>query len=193
MKRIIDIPEEIYYELVHKEKTNNLDYVESAIFNSTPLNECEAEDCISRKWLLDNRIDVYTYPSSLVKDAPSVYPKSDKPSCSTCEHNDEHNGENCYECVKGIKNNYLKSDKPLINEFVRTMRDFTPEEQEAINKAIRDMSYDTGVTLQGLLDHEKYIPSSVLEDIKAEIEDAYVEHCDFNYQLALDIIDKHIT
>ena len=63
----------------------------------------------------------------------------------------------------------VSENNPFKKEFIRVMRDFTPEEQEAINKAIRDMSYDTGVTLQGLLDHEKYVPMSVLEQIKAEI------------------------
>ena len=48
MKRVIDISEELYSELSRKDKTNNLDYVERAILDSTPLNEVEAEDCVSR-------------------------------------------------------------------------------------------------------------------------------------------------
>ena len=34
--------------------------------------------------------------------------------CDTCEHSDEIDGNNCYECVKGIRNNYsLKKQEPL--------------------------------------------------------------------------------
>ena len=91
------------------------------------LNEVEAEDCISRKAAIDGlgeqpyvwtdsdyeiqRLDDWESTKAMLESLPSVYPKSDKPSCNTCEHNDEQNGENCYECVKGIKNNYSKLDK----------------------------------------------------------------------------------
>ena len=40
----------------------------------------------------------------------SVLPKCNEPTCNTCKHNDEQDGKNCYECVKGIKDNYLKGE-----------------------------------------------------------------------------------
>lgn len=90
----------------------------------------------------------------------------------------------------------VNENKPFKKEFYRTMREVTPEEQEAINRAIRDMSYDTGVTLQGLLDHEKYIPMSVLEQIKDEIEEkgfnSPMMNPVFTMTEILEIIDKHI-
>lgn len=48
MKRIIDISED-YYEIIKHEVEHGNDYKPFVLLaNSTPLNECEAEDCISR-------------------------------------------------------------------------------------------------------------------------------------------------
>ena len=89
MKLIIDISEEDFewFEKFHK-----VDYYHdrfnrayTAIANSTPLTECEAEDCISRKEVdrlaskylqepTDNHIAFYEH----FLDLPSVYPKNDK-------------------------------------------------------------------------------------------------------------------
>ena len=77
MKRIIDISEELYHELSCKDKTNNLDYVERAILDSTPFNEVEAEDCISK--IADYDLSMGQVVKG-IHALPSVYPKSDKPS-----------------------------------------------------------------------------------------------------------------
>ena len=103
-KRIIDIPEETYeYWKEHKHE-----YVlAEAIANSTPLNEVEAEDCISRKQALEamatydkfgsdaqdgliplrtpalgDRYIPYVHYEDMVScitHLPSIYPKSEKP------------------------------------------------------------------------------------------------------------------
>ena len=102
-----------------------------------------------------------------------------------------------------IKEAYDKGYNEVMRKaslLLPTMREVTPEEREALKKAIRDMSYDTGVTLQGLLDHEKYVPISVLEDIKTEIKDMVVEFELFgitsdyiNIPILMDILDKYIS
>ena len=63
---------------------------------------------------------------------------------------------------------------------VRHLPNYTLKQDEIIGKI-------------DMMDTVDAVPRSVLEDIKAEIEDAYIERCEFNYQLALDIIDKHIS
>ena len=82
-----------------------------------------------------------------------------------------------------------------------TMRDCTPEEREAMNNAIRAMSYDTGVTLQGLIEHETYIPKSALDSIKTEInsipivtrrgQSGTIMSAQGMRKKILDILDKH--
>lgn len=95
MKRIIDISEEDYNFLIEHENEYNYERTRIApILNSTPLKECEAEDCISRKEVLnwycltncgrnvencrneDGECDDY----KALKLMPPVYPKSDKPT-----------------------------------------------------------------------------------------------------------------
>ena len=102
MKRIIDISEEKYNyfkELYSKENWLELAYqfgqeLQELLLNSTPLNECEAEDCRSLKDIkemverkaeaLDGQmldaggvcIGLYF---AIANDLPSVYPKNDKP------------------------------------------------------------------------------------------------------------------
>ena len=49
------------------------------------------------------------------------------------------------------------------NEWFKCMRDLTPEEQAAVTEQIRKISKPTGVTLEGILNGETYIPSSQVE------------------------------
>ena len=91
MKRIIEIPELLF----EKTKENgyvselNLEIVWDALKNSTPLNEVETEDCISRQDVLKEIVRFSTEEGSSVEcqqlyydvyNMPSVTPKSDKPS-----------------------------------------------------------------------------------------------------------------
>lgn len=97
MKRIIDIPHRIYEITKNDTYLNILDCatVQDAIKNSTPLNEVEAEDCISRKAVLGclySTLESYHIRRNIM-DLPSVYPKNDKPSgewihgvCSNCNY-----------------------------------------------------------------------------------------------------------
>ena len=121
MKRVINISEETYeYWKEHK-----YEYVlAEAIANSTLLTECEAEDCIDRKALIDtticegiscteclfNEIDGNTDVGCLlhkrVNALPSVYPKSDN-LCKGCDYDD---GECCRKLYEASV--YPKSDKP---------------------------------------------------------------------------------
>ena len=84
MKRMIEISEEDFNK-IRKEgfSVSNGMLVISAIVNSTPLNECKAEDCISRK-LAENvftkakMIGDTRSAKEIFAELPSVYPKSDK-------------------------------------------------------------------------------------------------------------------
>ena len=51
------------------------------------------------------------------------------------------------------------------NEWFKCMRDLTPEEQAAVNEQIRKISKPTGVTLEGILNGETYIPHSQIEKV----------------------------
>ena len=110
MKLIIDIPNRLYEALKERPATHseNLALYEY-IVDSTPLNECEAEDCISRQALLDKqyRIDDSATLSTRdvvnvedIEDAPSVYPKSEK---SVAEYVDKLN-KKLYNIRKLIEN-----------------------------------------------------------------------------------------
>ena len=94
MKRIIDIPEEVIKAFENGDINNGYyDYnslIGKAIRNSTPLNEVEAEDCISRQSVLDLAKkgilisnDNYKSVCKAINELPSVYPKSDM-SCDDC-------------------------------------------------------------------------------------------------------------
>lgn len=54
--------------------------------------------------------------ADMIDDAPTVI-EADK-SCSTCKYSDEVDGSNCYECVKGMKNNYEAEVREAIIEKV---------------------------------------------------------------------------
>ena len=43
-------------------------------------------------------------------------------SCDTCEHSDEINGSNCYECVKGIKDRY-NLQEPKTGHWIMPQQD----------------------------------------------------------------------
>ena len=83
MKRIIDISEEIY-----KDCENPINKLEEIILASTPLNECEAEDCISRNKAKQTACNITAeYDTETIHidrlideldNLPSSYPKCDK-------------------------------------------------------------------------------------------------------------------
>ena len=52
----------------------------------------------------------YNSIENMIASAPTII-EADK-SCSTCKYSDEVDGSNCYECVKGMKNNY-KADSEV--------------------------------------------------------------------------------
>ena len=119
MKRMIEISEEDYNFLIeHKDEYNYERTRIAPILNSIPLNECKAEDCISRNIILSEiqeYLEEYSGLDSegnhdlkwcamkeaemLVESAPSVYPKSDKPSG---KWNHIKNYYICSECDCGI-------------------------------------------------------------------------------------------
>ena len=130
MKRIIDIPE-IEYKIIRQYQDispNKTHALAPSIINSTPLNECEAEDCISRKEvkkLIKSGISVDTYDDQddvckMIDNMPSVYPKSDKPVgkwisyrcgiyyvCSNCKERNNSREKYCPNCgakMGGINN-----------------------------------------------------------------------------------------
>lgn len=90
MKRIIDISEEDYKRFISYKSNkyaptiHQVDTLMLAVANSTPLTECEAEDCISREATkqairekfssLADRCEI----NEVLNSMPSVYPKSDK-------------------------------------------------------------------------------------------------------------------
>ena len=132
MKRIIDIPEEDYnYMMECCPDLTDLMNIYEQIKNSTPINECEAEDCISRQQtlrMLTNSIGKSnTYIQTQVLKMPSAYSE------------DAISREKVLEKIKWIKNNngfkshinycalyddidtmpsvYPKSDKPTIIDW----------------------------------------------------------------------------
>lgn len=141
MKRIIDISEEDFKDLKHFAETGVVGnalgrFVIKRVLDSTPLNECEAEDCISRTELLKdlderrkNFKDVYGSLGGaasgiykLVEIKPSVYPKSEAEDCISrvkvidylCKHCPD-DGECFNDCdeIKYLRNMpsvYPKSD-----------------------------------------------------------------------------------
>lgn len=105
MKRIIDIPDELYKKIMgHRALTKyqeHIDYenLKDVIEDSTPLNGSQAEDCISRKQLereLNAQYAVNAISKETVIDVlahlTSVYPKSEEYEwCKGCkEHDEEH-------------------------------------------------------------------------------------------------------
>lgn len=44
--------------------------------------------------------------SNIVYSKSHYFKPLEQESCDTCEHSDEINGSNCYECVKGIRDRY---------------------------------------------------------------------------------------
>ena len=121
MKRIIEISEEDYNHLCFLHEDDIYKIVE----NSTPLNECETEECIPRKQTLEaiRTQDMFGYtekgnlipmrehysdypyvPYVHLEDVekcislmPSVYPKSDKPSGKWINDScSDENGEPLY-------------------------------------------------------------------------------------------------
>ncbi len=94
MKRIIDISEEVYtyfkkFWLDGVNENRKTDILVNALRNSTPLNEVEAENCISRSVLIErfkntesSECCTWTLAGVIdeINDIPSVYPKNDKPS-----------------------------------------------------------------------------------------------------------------
>ena len=122
MKRIIDISEELYNSIKMYSRGSE---IENIIEDSTPLNECEAEDCISRKdahkalqELADSYKDEFmkknnavheaamggrmfgaTRASEIILELPSVHPKNEKPKLSTNMKCSDCMASGCDMCV----------------------------------------------------------------------------------------------
>ena len=115
MKRIIEISEEDFeyistYGFGFSEQRKR---IFDAIYNSTPLTECEAEDCVSRKRALNaigceivgvtqegrELLDSCQY---VIKHLPSAYPKSDKPSGKWIPLDGGWDGYKCSNCDKKL-------------------------------------------------------------------------------------------
>ena len=84
VKLMIELPKEIY-ATCRNCFPEEADAIESVIANGTIINECNAEECISREYLNHSMIEYgWKHPDSTVTEyvdsLPSVYPKSDKPS-----------------------------------------------------------------------------------------------------------------
>ena len=97
-----------------------------------------------------------------------------------------------------------KSDNPdTVEKLFYVMREPTPEEYAAMDKLIKNMSYDTGVTFEGLCNHETYVPMSKINEMRSEIKneineifvwenDAYaIGEIEMGNRI-LDIIDKYL-
>ena len=71
---------------------------------------CISIGCISdsKRWYDDNNNQIWGIDAW--KHLPQPYEKEENDyidhSCSRCKHNDETNGEHCYECVKGIGDHF---------------------------------------------------------------------------------------
>ena len=103
MKILIDLPDELYDTL--QSKTLNL--TSDARSNGKHL-VYELIGCITNGTVItDNNIPFVTGLSADNADVPECETWS---SCDTCEHEDEKDGSNCYECVKGIENKYTPKE-----------------------------------------------------------------------------------
>ena len=173
MKLIIDISDKDYEYVTAYAKggtclfaLNNTSRIIQSVAQGTVLSECKPEDDITFKD--DNAVSRLSVRDIIYANAYELeYPDG---SSEYVVNRDE-----LIKYLMELPTVYPKSEteQKLRNKTYLTMRELTPEEREAKNKAIRDMSYDTGVTLQGLLNHERYVPVSVLEDIKADIRQWY--------------------
>ena len=104
------------------------------------------EDCISREEVM--RILKTLYEFDELKDLkakqrevmnlPSVTPKPNR--CDSCTHSEEQDGSNCYECVKGMADNFETQQTE--------MRDATEEERKSVRDYIRSISKPTGVQFE---------------------------------------------
>lgn len=60
--------------------------------------------------------------------------------CDSCIHSEEQDGSNCYECVKGMADNFETQQTE--------MRDATEEERKSVRDYIRSISKPTGVQFE---------------------------------------------
>lgn len=154
MKRIIDISEEDYNFLIEHKDEYNYEHTRIApILNSTPLNECEAEDYISRadvnRIICEYRDDAVmgdlkdverAYGANavgeLIAELPSVYPKSDKPYDVVINYCAEHGqiiiDKDKYESLQQLRkaNNQLKKQI----EMLKLDRDCDKSSRNSDNK-----------------------------------------------------------
>lgn len=69
----------------------------------------------------------------------------------------------------------MEVDEAYQLEYEKTvfkMRELTPEEYAALDELIKNMSYDTGVTFEGLYNHETYIAKSQIDKMREKINSA---------------------
>ena len=111
MKVLVDIPDELYDTIRNK----TLYLTSNARSNGKHL-VYELIGCIMNGEIITDiqnsnnvvhQADELTFITGLSTDTDKPVPESKTwNDCSTCEHEIERDGSNCYECIKGIKNHY---------------------------------------------------------------------------------------
>ena len=96
MKVLVDVPDELYDTL----RSKTLYLTSGARSNGKHL-VCELIGCVLNGEIIN---DVQTEYNVYKTDDLTII--SGHRECSTCEHEVERDGSNCYECIKGIKNRY---------------------------------------------------------------------------------------
>ncbi len=83
-----DVLDKIRAEIIEQETSRDMEEIEEAI-------KCDADAEIKLKMI-----------SNIVYSKPHYFKTLKQEPCDSCEHLDEINGSNCYECVKGIRDRY---------------------------------------------------------------------------------------
>lgn len=69
--------------------------------------------------------------------------------CDSCTHSEEQDGSNCYECVKGMADNF--EAQPM------EMRDATEEERKSTQDYIRSISKPTGIKFDEVIEELDFV------------------------------------
>ena len=113
MQMVIEIPNDFQF-CVEEGFLNTYDIARicrSAIENGTPLPEhhgilkdTSKLDVLSWQGKSDEFTEGVTWAMEQLDSLPTIIPATK--DCKTCAYQDETSGEICYECVKGMNNNY---------------------------------------------------------------------------------------
>ena len=116
-KIMIEIPDEQYKAAIEvssriglRQSASVANICYNAVVNGTLITECEAEDCISREQAYESAKCIFESNSEakafcmmkMLKELPSIYPKSDKPSGKWIRNAPDYDMQNtqyiCSEC-----------------------------------------------------------------------------------------------